>query len=795
MMRKVFLFVIAILEAVVLQAGVVPVDEALQQARDFISSRRSGDVGSHLQLAHRRAALQNSDKGDAADFYVFNNGTDDGFVIVSADDRTQPILGYSDSGTFDEQQLPENLRYWLDDYAEQIRQLDFLGISHRLPVVAMAANRRNIVAMIPCKWGQKAPFNQQCPEDPETQETCLAGCGAVAMAQAMYYYKYPSRTTTTIPAYTSKTRKIDMPAISQTAIDWAKIVPIYNNDKVTTTQEAAVASLIKLCGSALEMDYSSTSSGSSMSGIAYALIKYFGYDAGLRLLRHNTIGINQWDEAIYGELAAGRPVLYRGKRDRTGADSGHIFVIDGYDGSGYYHLNWGWNGNWNGYFLLNVLSPYVSTQDEQLLSNEGYCMGHYAITGIQPDAGGTAPPLCMTAESLELNQTATTLQRSSTSVDFPEVQLSCNTYNLTGETNSFDVGVGLLNASGQLIASAFNTTAELDANWGWKSLPAKITFGKGLANGVYRLVNISRESGKNLPWQISEDGEYYCVYATVNGKTLTLRNRSLQLSGNLFADGTLEAGKLNALTAYIQNDGTDFLGDVYLFVDGKRAGGRFVDIAEGGAMNMPIGFTPDKEGKHQLRLAYYDNQRGDTCFFATKDFQVNPAAFNSLKLSLVSTNAKNKIIGTTYQLNVKAENTNSSVYDNKLRAIIYKLRHDGSTTGDRVGQLDHSLKLDPGKSETVSFEFKDLEDGETYFVWIYYFSKGATDRDNRLYGNKVTVNVAVGISSLQADDGTTVIYNTKGMGLLKCPRSQIAAHLRNLSKGVYIIDGKKFINK
>lgn len=795
--KKLFLLVLSLMETVALCAGVVPVSDAMQVAKDFINSHNGMNPGGHQRSALSRLVLEQASYRDHSDFYIFNNTTEEGFVIVSADDRTQPILGYSDSGTFDETQVPDNMRLWLEDYAEQIRQLDYLGISHRLSAVSRRVSRHPVSPLIPCRWSQHAPYNGLCPVDPGTKDTCLTGCGATAMAQAMYYFKYPSRTTTTIPAYTTKTRNISMPAISPTAIDWENIMPIYNDDFATTVQKQAVASLLKICGSALSMDYGSEASSTSISEVAYALRSYFGYDAGLQATNHATIGLNEWDDAVYGELAAGRPVIYRGTRDREGGHSGHIFVIDGYDENGYYHLNWGWDGRWNGYFMLNVLSPYVSAEDEMLLSNEGYCLGHWAIFGMQPDTGGTPPPLVMTAQALELTNGDATLHRNSTSVNFPEVALTCKTYNKTGDINYFDVGVGLIDAAGQLVETALTITKDLDPNYGWKSLKAKIAFGKGLADGTYRLVNISRESGKDLPWQISKDGAYYCVYATVNGKALTLRGPNLKLTGDIYSDTQLEAGKMNALKTSIHNEGNDFSGEVFLYIDGSRFGGRFIEIASGSTANLDMGFTPAKTGMYNLKLAYYNKFKADTVFFANKNVSVNSAAYNNLKLTLTSTNAKDQIIGSTYQMEVMAYNQSSAIYDNNLRAYIYKLRPDGSGKGDFVAQQDRHLTLAGRQSKNVTFEFHGLDDGDTYFVWIYYFSNGdiVSDKDKRLYGGRVTVNVATGLSGIHADDEMTDIHNAAGMLVTRCRRTQVTEILSSLPKGLYIIDGKKTVNR
>ncbi len=788
-MKRIVLLLTIIQLAIGAWAGDVTIEEAQQKAQDFMNRRHVGFQSKKLRLAQQPAATEQAERLDASKFYVFNYGTSEGFVIVSADDRTEAILGYTDSGTYDERTLPENMRRWLDDYTEQIRQLDVCGITQDMSSPYLAG-RAAINPMLQTKWNQKDPYNRLCPTDPTTGKTSLVGCVAVTMAQVMNYFKYPAKTKTTIPAYTTKNAEISMPAYGITTIRWNDMLPWYD-ERATESQIDAVAQLSLLCGAAIQMDYGSSNSSAYMSEIADVLPRFFDYDGAMQCVGRIGRGINEWEDLIYNELRSGRPVFYRGTRDVNGTDGNHAFVIDGYDGNGFFHVNWGW-GNYNGFFLLSVMAPYASSERDMLLSNEGYTISQEAIIGTQPNAGGSIPA-CMMARDMELTS-ASSVTRSSTSADFPEVTVTTAVYNHTGETKTWDVGIGLLNASGTLVAtSTTRTNYTLNDNYGWKELKSSITFGNGLSNGTYRIVSISRESGNGRPWQIDKYATDYALYAKIQGKNMTIRATSTSLSGSISLEESAEVNKLTKLRLHIQNNGTDFKNVVYLFVDGERSGGRFVEIPMDGTKDVEIGFKPTSAGNHSLSIAYYYN---DYVTFANLTVNAKAAATNSLGVSVVSTNAtSDKKIGTTLEMTVSVTNKNTAYYNNKLRATLYKLRHDGSNYGDFAARQENDLYIAPGNTITTSFRFTDLEEGEYYFVWIEYYSNGEinSNKDDRTYGGGFTVSSTSGISRIEQGDEWINIYTIRGTLAGRCKRSQLTEKLNSLPKAVYVIEGKKVV--
>lgn len=790
-MNRLTILITALLVAMVTQAGVVTIDEARQKAQLFIDTQMAGSRSCDTRTNQAQTSLRQIGNGPDNEYYVFSQDNGEGYIIVSGDDRTADILGYSDSGTFDMQHLPDNMRGWLQNYAEQIHQLDLCGIDRRFTTYAPAvAGRKVIEPLIKARWGQFEPYNDLCPTDPTAGTTCPTGCAATAMAQVLSYHRYPSRTTAVIPAYTTITRKIALSAVNKTNINWSAMLSNYNGVNATPTQTQAVYTLMMLCGRAIHMDYTANWSSADAFHIAHALYQYFGYDAGARNIIRGEMGYNEWDKAIYEEIAAKRPIIFKGSSDSNGNDASHIFVIDGYDGNGYYHANWGWEGGSNGFFLLSVLPPGVSAEDEQLLSNLGYSFWQMAVIGIKPNAGGTAVSPVLTTSSLKLNGN-TTVTRQSTSVNFPSVPIIKGTFNYTGDTRRFDMGVGIIDEQGKLVSTqSIVENFELPGNIGWPNYPVDVIFKSNLKNGNYRIVNISRVSNQGWGWQLDIDAIKYCIHAKVDGRTLKLQQATSNLSGQLTLAGTAEAKRLARLKLHVKNNGTVFHDPVFLFIDGQRMGGRYVDVEAGGTADIEIGFTPASKGSHALSMAYIAN--GQYVHFAKLNVNAAAPAYNKLEMSLGTTNAKSGIIGSKLQFTVKVKNTNTKVFDNKISAYIYKLRHDGSDIGDNVGRCDRYLNIAAGKTATASFTFNDLEDGEHYFVWVYYYSEGVLN-SNKFWGGGYDVNIASKVEDVQQKPADEVvdIFTLAGTLAGRCQRSKLKEWLGKMPHGIYIVDGKK----
>ncbi len=787
--------------ATTLMAGVVTQEEAMQYARQFLNEHRLPGHRANLRLAPRATAVQTEQALRTNAYYVFNCGESQGYVIVSADDRTMPILGYTDSGTFDYSRIPDNMRHWLDDYAEQIRQLDLLGIQQETAAAQVATPEKTPVKpMISTVWAQHEPFNDLCPTDPLTGTTCLTGCVATAMAQVMYYHKYPAQTVERIPEYTTTNDShIPVAGIDITPIDWANILPSYDGNDATPQQIQAVAQLMKLCGASVNMDYSSVSSSASTGSLLFSLTTYFDYDPSIQIIRRKNFNTEEWNRLVYDELAAGRPVIYRGTRDRKGNDSGHAFVIDGYDRNGYYHVNWGW-GNYNGYFLLSVMDPYASTEREHYLSNEGYTINQEAVISILPNTHGAmpTPPKRLTTDGMAIIG-ADTLTRTSANSNFSDISLVVNTFNRAATTATFDLAVGVFNAKGEMVYVRTKQPYELPRNYGFTALKYSLSFGSGWPDGDYTIMSLSRESNENLDWLTDIGAERRAVYATLRGDTLILQSSTPKLEGTLsLEDQQLELGKLTKVTARVHNIGTPFSGMIYLYSDATRYGGRSVDMAAGEIKDIEMGFLPVFSGMQTLALVYEDAQNVEVPFAA---FDVNVAlpAKNLLEMKLVRRNAtydrtvSRYVVGPTLQLAINAKNVNDDVFNNKIVAKLYKLLEDGSNMGRQVQQKICDATIEPGQEKELEFTFDELINGGTYFVWIYFYSEGELDTEHRISGGTYLVDFASGIDTVENADETVEIYTLEGMKTGTAKRSQLKAGTAVQRRGVYIIDGRKVV--
>ena len=333
-----------------------------------------------LSLAKTGLSVDNK-----VDYYVFNNDKDNGFIIVSGDDKAAPVLGYSDSGSFDENDMPDGLRYWLACYAEQMEYLR----SH--PECAYQAPRSQsnvmITPLLTCKWNQNAPFNDQCPTYGTAQNHAVTGCVATATAQVMYYHKWPTQGSSeftyvcNVNGEGEQTLSADF---GSTTYDWNNMLDHYAPNSYSEAEGNAVATLMSHVGIASHMGYGSTSSTSIFAAME-ALRLYFGYNSGMRLYSRITMNTAQWDSLLMNELLNARPIIYAGCTPNGG---GHCFVLDGINAEGYYHFNWGWGGKSDGYFLITALSP----ADQGIGSFEGgYNASQKFIANVYPDKGESLP--------------------------------------------------------------------------------------------------------------------------------------------------------------------------------------------------------------------------------------------------------------------------------------------------------------------------------------------------------------------------------------------------------------------
>lgn len=314
--------------------------------------------------------------------YIFNNAKS-GYMIVAGDDVAYPLLGYSDSGSIDADNMPPQLRWWLSEYGRQIEWASQKGAG----VAAAPAAPEDRVAVGPLlssRWNQDAPFNNDCPES--NGRKCYTGCVATSMAQVMYYFKYPEVGEGAVSYQCSSINRHLSLNFARKAFDWDNMINTYTRDNYTEEQADAVAYLMKACGYSVEMSYGTDASGASGADIAPALRNYFKYDGNISDYRRISFSGTQWNEMFYNNLKNVGPIVVNGQSPLEG---GHSFVCDGYDGNGYFHFNWGWGGMSDGFFALDALNPEAQ-------GIGGYAGGfnfqQNAIFGIQPPTGEPVNP-------------------------------------------------------------------------------------------------------------------------------------------------------------------------------------------------------------------------------------------------------------------------------------------------------------------------------------------------------------------------------------------------------------------
>ena len=351
-----------LLNVILVQAAPITQSEALRKAAEFIIGGKGNYARSMVRGADNISSVSSTltiaESRDA--FYAFNLPDKGGYVIVSGDDKMPAVLGYAESGSYDAANMPVNMRAWLDGYAEQYAFLQTHSNAKSASLTAVTGS--SILPMLDVHWAQDAPFNALCPMLGD--ERTVAGCVATAMAQVMSYFQWPRKTKQAIPAYTTRTNSFIIPEVGVTNIDW---------DNMTLN---SMATLTYLCGASVEMDFNLNAYGGSsanQAAIMPALVKYFDYkEEGISFELCSNYSTDVWNQKIYDELQYGHPVIYGGQ-----GSGGHAFVIDGYSGSDYFHVNWGWGGTNDGYFLLNALNP------------EGYNFNfnQSAIIGIEGKGG------------------------------------------------------------------------------------------------------------------------------------------------------------------------------------------------------------------------------------------------------------------------------------------------------------------------------------------------------------------------------------------------------------------------
>jgi hypothetical protein len=397
-MKKVVLLVVSLLllSGIAVHAGKVDIKDARVAGKNFYYERINQYQDVPFNTIAISGELTESENGLPL-YYIFNFNNDKGYILVSADDAAWPVIGYAFTGSFIPDNLPENLAFWMEHYKDQIRAISAESMPAepettsewaRL-LVSSPSQLENLRATLDLEpllgsntWDQVFPWNAKCPErteGPNAGGRAYVGCVATSMTQIMYYWRFPETgqgSHCIVPTPQCGPQCADFGA---TTYEWNGMDNAgKNNNSFKESDPLAILSWHG--GISVDMDYyHPAGSAAFCDDVPGAMKNYFKYANSTQFIQRFSYNATTWKNAITASLDAKCPIQYSG----SGSGGGHAWVCDGYQGSDYFHMNWGWGGSSNGYFLLTNLNPggYLFNQ------NQGACIN------IEPTAS-LYPPNC-----------------------------------------------------------------------------------------------------------------------------------------------------------------------------------------------------------------------------------------------------------------------------------------------------------------------------------------------------------------------------------------------------------------
>lgn len=474
--------------AYAISSGLLP--EVTRKARTLAHDGKRGARAERLlRLAYTLPAQDNQQEPL---LYIFTPTTGKGYIVIAGDDTVEPTLGYSPESTFDADDMPPQLLAFLRLLGSHVEQA--ADKPHRARAAKPTVARPEIAPLLGnIAWGQDAPFNTLTPMTQGYQ--CPTGCVATALSQVLYYHRHPARATGEV---LYKFSNVFTPGKfvklgEHGDFQWDKMRPNYPLSEPPTQEEReAVGRLLFEIGAACNMIYGPTESSSFGINALQALHKNLGYPSA-RIARRMNMSATEWDNLIYSELAAQRPVYL----DGSAAEMGHAFICDGYDSNGLYHINWGWEGKANGYFKLTYLSPTLRGTGGS--GRGGFVVDLQAIVNIAPPASSsTVPSFGMLAKALTKHPMYAN--------EYPKFIIKG--VRLEGyETVEVDFSLGVRQADGSLLNVGQSSAFEIRKLFTYNNVDVLLRPDL-LPEGRHRLLPIYSLRGKN-EWKPINVGRYF----------------------------------------------------------------------------------------------------------------------------------------------------------------------------------------------------------------------------------------------------------------------------------------------
>ena len=702
------------------------------------------DMGAVFKGRAKSLAYQRVSADGRGNVSVYNfTDAGKGFVLYWGD----KVMGYSLDGSFDVRTAPPALVAML----EAMPGSDTAGDNGVWTAVAPLQNDKGYVM-----WNQDSPFNDLCPEY-ELGKKAPSGCVATAMAQVMFYHKWPEKGTgshTYSPAVlVGNTITADF---GNTEYKWDAMIPYYADGLSApgfTGEEsrAAVAELMLHCGVSVDMVYY-TQSGATDYDVPPALVNYFGYDRGLAYRKREHYTSSEWLGVIHDELEAGRPVLAYGRS----SSGGHAYVFDGMDANGFIHVNWGWGGMSNGYFNTSALTPPTQGIGG---SDGGFNYSQRIITGIKPAASE------LTDYHVELtsNEALWVGKKKIAQGEDVKVKLTGKVYNHGWRDAEFDYALILVDANGEVVKVVEGPAGKSLAVNASDYAPDFGTVNFGIVEpGEYTLAPAVRMTGGDGGWIPVRD-EYIGypnrlrVTATADDITFDSPDYFDLRAYDTEVPEVIWAGLPTLITTDIANDGdVEYHGEIRAVIfngnsEVASTSNYIIDLAPG--CSTHIRFTDSfraAEGQYTLAFVNDDGQKVSAPVPVRVEAAPELGEVSSASKVLVSEASVSNVT-------VKAEVKSDSMFQGLLYAFIFNEK-GGVQTGCLYPEYI-SLNGSEEKVVTMSGEFENGQPGKTYMVQLAtYSNRGYTFLDDEDSKAMFTLEGPSSVNTIETDADAGYIY-------------------------------------
>ena len=689
-MKRIRLLILATSLVLIAAAAPVKMPSAERKARSFVAENHGIFKNADVALAY---TATNGQSKDYALFYVYNVGNDNGFVIITGDDRAVPVLGYSDKGQFSMDNIPDNLRMWLDYYTEAMLHV----VSQDIQGVAPQTRPTDVIKpLLTTTWDQGWPYNLLCPSSGNKQ--CPTGCVATAMAQVMNYHQFPIEETTEIPAYYCRSLSQNLPALPPVTFEWDMMEDTYNWQS-TEESQMAVAKLMQYCGQAVQMEYSASSSGAQTFDLGWRMSNYFKFPSTMHYVYHEGYSIAEWDSLLIHELKTNGPILYTGY---TTAWEGHAFVCDGYDGNGLYHINWGWGGSADGYYRISVLDASESGTGGSSTSLR-FTINQAALLGLKTSGEDdyVSPEQSIVFSSRPSLGFGREYSRKEMGVSFPAVKIA-GSFNAVAEAGYYGTGFALYDEEGEMVKvlskrnDYFWPGYGVDASYHINGMGADIVSGHFTIRPVYQ--------DKNGEWVLAKGAERHYVDMVVDSLEMTLTPVP---KADFVVNSIRHSGK--TLTVNITNNDEEFNGPIYvrkLMDNGSEEDIAYemVAIEPNSTRNISIYIGDDVSLNLERDVIYLSVDEYKGLYFycnvynTDADLSCNVDVFNV-------TNDSSTIVGDKVMCEMKVTNNGTGAYRHFVTLSLQ------GADGLRSNGFRKLFELGAGESDTVEIELP-LDDYE-----------------------------------------------------------------------------------